>query len=177
MKIILTFAAALTFFCGASSAEAQKIRSQYTGVSEKKCKTLEEEPGMYILLECAGIGGYKLKLADVDLRQALTVASPAGKEYDLDFNTQYFAYVSSKAEWRVKKAGGKTVPVALVIRFYTQENLQNDREITAYFLAVKITADEICGVDVIKASAARARQRVRKSADESAGKSCLKKQE
>jgi hypothetical protein len=168
------FAATLILFCGAAAVAAQKIRSQYTDVSEKKCKTLEEEPAMYILLECAGVGGYKLKLADVDLRQTLTVVSPAGKEYDLDFNTQYFSYVSGKAEWRVKKAGGKTVPVALVIRFYTQENLQNDREITAYFLAVKITADEICGVDVIKASAARAKKKARLSADKSSGKSCLK---
>lgn len=176
VKIILMCAAWLILFC-AASAEAQEIRSQYTGVSEKKCRTLEEEPGMYILLECAGAGGYKLKLADVDLRQNLAVVTPAGKEYDLDFNTEYFSYVSGKAEWRVKKANGKTVPAALVIRFYTQENPRNDLDVTAYFLAVKITADEICGVDVIKASAARAHQKARQSADASSGKPCLKKRE
>lgn len=171
MRIILMFAAVI-LFCAATTP-AQKIRSRYSAVSEQKCRTLEEEPGMYVLLECTGVGGYKLKLADVDLRQTLTVITPAGKQYDLDFNTEYFSYVGEKAEWRVKKTRGKIVPVALVLRFYTQENPQNDLEVTAYFLAVKITADKICGVDVIKASAARARRKARQSADQSSRKRCL----
>ncbi|MDQ2745861.1 MAG: hypothetical protein M3T96_01205 [Acidobacteriota bacterium] len=175
MKIAWTLAAVIILFCLAPPISAQKIQSQYTDLIGKKCKTLEENPGMYILEQCPGIGGYKLKLADVDLRQSLTVVAPAGKEYDLDFDTPNFSHVGNKAEWRVKKLNGKIVPVALIVRFYIQDNPDNYKDETAYLMVMKINADEVCPVDKIKSSA-QANKKARQSADDSSGKNCLKKE-
>ncbi len=154
----------------ASSAFAQKPHSAYTSLDDKKCRTIESNTGegWYRGL-CAGVGGYRLELTEGDLRQSITVISPAKKKYELGFTriTGAFSSVGAKAEWRVK---GKT-PIALIVRFDASENPEDATKTTSYLIVSKITKTQACVTDVVKPMANQNAE-AQKLADVSQTKPC-----
>ena len=68
------------------NAFAAAIDSVYTDLAPEKCRTIEveQDPMPSSLQRCPGIGGYRLLVADDDLRQTVTVISPDGKKHPLD---------------------------------------------------------------------------------------------
>ena len=155
-------------FCVASDAQ---IKSQYTRVSEKACKTLRTDPdeGAEYEGECPGVGGYKLRLLEGDLRQSLDVLTPAKKTHQLAFwnISSAFSHIGDRVEWRVK---GKT-PIALIARFNASEDPEKPDKHTSYLVVSKITKNEICVTDVIKPSQTQ-NEEARKAADSSASRPC-----
>lgn len=166
--LIFIFIASLSF---TANAYAQKITSVYTGLDEKSCKVIEldaEGAGWYRGI-CPGVGGYRLELTEGDLRQTINVVAPDKRTYRLAFNSisSAFSYTGAKAEWRMK---GKK-PVALIVRFNANEDVENHKKVTSYLSVTKITPNEVCVVDVIKAGKDQNLQ-ARRSADNAATKPC-----
>lgn len=174
-KTVLSALILLTFSVAASS-QAKKIESIYTGLSDKACKTIEqtdEEGGSY-RGECKGVGGYKLELLEGDLRQSINVIAPNGTKSELDLWINVsgaFSSLGDKAEWRVVKAGKKTTPMALIVRFNASENVEDSSKLTSYLVVVKITKNSACVTDVVKPMANQ-NVKARDLADKSANKAC-----
>ena len=114
MKIIISIAISVIAFAGI--AEAQ-IKSVYTSTKTSACRTISSNPneaGSYEG-ECKGVGGYKIRLLEGDIRQTINIITPGKKKFELNFWGFYggFSSVGEKIEWRTK--GG--VPIALIARF------------------------------------------------------------
>ena len=154
--------------CVASDAQ---IKSIYTSVGDKSCKTLRTEPGEGTEYEgeCPGVGGYKLHLLEGDLRQSIDVITPANKTHQLGFwyISTAFSYISDRIEWRMK---GK-IPIALIARFNASEDPEDPERRTSYLVVSKITKDEICVTDVLKPSRTQNAE-ARKAADSAGSRPC-----
>lgn len=176
MKEIILFAC--VFLSSLTVISAQKMTSIYTSLSDKKCKTLEsavDEGGWYLGL-CPGVGGYKLKLSEGDLRQNITVVAPNKKDYSLEFGsnvTSAFNAVGEQAEWRVTGAGKKLKPSALIVRLNANENPEDYRVNVSYLLVIKITSDSVCITDIVAPTVANQNVRARQLANASAAKPCI----
>ena len=168
MKILLTFA--LTIIC-AGGVFAQN-KSIYTGTTEKDCKpTKESSDDGYIGL-CKGVGGYKLKLMEGDLRQTINVIAPNKKETELNLWSNVspaFSSVGEKIEWRMKGA----VPMAFIVRFNASENSEDSSKITSYLVVVKLSKSSSCITDIVKPSKTQ-NQEAQQLADSAIVKPCKK---
>lgn len=161
---------------GSTAAHAQSNQSIYTTLNTKQCKTVESNPnegGSYVGI-CPGVTGYKLQVEEGDLRQNIQVITPGGTKHTLElWNVvgSSFSSLGEKAEWRVQKQKGKTVPVALIVR-YNVANPEDSTRNTSWLAVVKITGAKICVTDKI-APKAGANEAARVAADKSANKPCL----
>jgi hypothetical protein len=159
---------------GAKAGSASGVTSVYTDLSGSNCKTmkLNEQEG-WSIVRCLGVGGYKLLVADADARQSITVVTPDNKEHELSYwqtITVRFSTLGDKAEWRVKKQGGKLIPIALIVRVNAAAS--DDGEPAKSYLAVaKITQQATCVTDRIEPGA-NANEQARRAADASATKPC-----
>ncbi|MBI3651411.1 MAG: hypothetical protein HY231_10365 [Acidobacteria bacterium] len=161
----------------ALSAAAQSPESVYTSLSSKACKTVKaDQQSEFSVQSCPGIAGYKLLLAEDDLRQSITVVAPNGKKHSLEYwsvVTSGFSTLGEKAEWRVTKGSdGKLVPIALIVRVNANETPDDEKKVTSYLAVTKITPQKICVTDKIKPGATQ-NEEARRAADASAAKSCL----
>lgn len=158
-------------------ARADALESVYTDLGEKACKTLKPsgEPEEGPTLVCGGVGGYRLKVVEGDLRQSVNVIDPKGKENSLEYwsvITGGFSMVGPKAEWRVEKNGAKVTPKALIVRVNASEDAANPNKKTSYLAVAKITPEKICVTDRIAPSADQ-NEKARSAADASTAKPCL----
>lgn len=134
-------------FVFAVGANAQ-VTSVYTSTKTNACKQLQQSDdgaGSYEG-ECPGIGGYKLRLLEGDIRQTLNVVTPAKKIQELNFWGFYggFSTIGEKVEWRVKKG----VPIALIARFNVAD-AEDSTKSTSYLMVSKIGKTESCVVDIV----------------------------
>lgn len=166
MKKIL-FALVLALLLSAFAFAQNK--SVYTSTTERACKQQEtnDEGGDYLGV-CPGVGGYKLKLIEGDLRQTLFVITPKKKEHALRFNEFYYSFsaIGDKVEWRLKRG----VPVALIAR-YNVSDVEDSEKRTSYLMVVKITKSLSCVTDVVLPGASQ-NETARKLADASSTKAC-----
>ncbi|HEX8187508.1 MAG TPA: hypothetical protein VF586_04100 [Pyrinomonadaceae bacterium] len=166
---------ALFLLCCAAPllAYAPAFESVYTDILPARCKTVEtREEGSSSVQKCPGVAGYALLVEDSDSRQSVTVVSPDGKQHPLDYwqvITTGFSTLGDKAEWRVRKEGGRVRPFALIVRVNASENPEKPEQNTPYLAVAKITAAEVCVTDKVKTN-----EEARRAADASSGKRCLK---
>lgn len=123
-------------------------KSVYTSTKTSACRTISsdaDEGGSYEG-ECNGVGGYKVRLLEGDIRQTINIITPAKKKFELNFWGFYggFSYVGEKIEWRIK---GK-VPVAMIVRFNVAGS-DDTQKSTSYLMVSKIGAKVSCVTDVI----------------------------
>jgi hypothetical protein len=174
MKTIfaLTLVTALT-----SVAQSQRIQSSYTDLSGSACRTLDVDKQTGASTQrCPGVSGYKLLVHDDDSRQSIAVVNPAGREHELNFwevITPAFSSVGEKAEWRIARTNGKTLPIALIVRVNASEDPENPKRVTSYLAVSKITSGEVCVTHKIKASST-ANDEARRAADSNSNAPCLK---
>lgn len=172
------FTLALTLFSAAITL-AQTNSSLYTPLAEKQCKTIKSvdpQSGDYEG-RCRGVAGYSLIVTEGDLRQNVTVVTPKGARHSLelwDVISSGFSSVGPRAEWRMAKQDGKPVPVALIIRYNSNDDPESPNKQSSYLAVTKITATEICVTDKIMPGA-KANEDARSAADAAANKPCLKK--
>lgn len=157
-----------------TAVSAQTNSSVYTALDGPKCRTLESttEGAGYYKGQCVGIGGYKLIIEEGDIRQNMTVITPAGKKHDLNLWTVVgsgFSNLGPRVEWRV--AGRSMKPSALIVR-YNVANPEDSSKGTSWLVVVKITPGGICVTDKI-APGANQNEQARTAADGSASKPCL----
>ncbi len=123
-------------------------KSVYTSTKTSADRTISsdaDEGGSYEG-ECNGVGGYKVRLLEGDIRQTINIITPAKKKFELNFWGFYggFSYVGEKIEWRIK---GK-VPVAMIVRFNVAGSVDTQKSIS-YLMVSKIGTKESCVTDVI----------------------------
>lgn len=154
---------------------ADRIDSVYTDIAGTACATIavDAETGA-TTRRCPGIAGYALLVEDDDARMSIVVVAPDGGQYPLEFwqvITAALSTLGEKAEWRVKRQGGKLVPIALIVR--VNASGVGDPGVTTSYLAVaRIAPQAACVIDRI-APAADMNRWARLAADAAAGKPCL----
>jgi hypothetical protein len=161
------------FFSVSGLAQTTKIESVYTDLAEKYCKTIKDD--FWYRGECPGIAGYQLELTDGDARQDLNIISPGGDKRELDFLgnvSPAFSTLGTKAEYRVRREGGKLKPIALIVRFETNENPENPYKITSYLVVIRLTNDSACITEVVKPMKDQ-NVKAREAADASADSPCF----
>jgi hypothetical protein len=176
IRTLLIVISLITVSAGTASAQGA-IQSAYTDLN-KNCKTLErnDQEAGYLLERCGGSGGYKILVESGDDRSNIQVVRPDGSKHDLNFGQiggGGFSSVGAKAEWRLKKEGGKLVPIALIIRFNVVTDSSNPEKSTSYLVVSKITPQQVCRVGEIYPGP-NANEEARRMADGSASKPCIK---
>lgn len=170
-------AAVSLILCATANASAQSNTSVYTNLSGPQCKTLSQsnrDAGSYEG-QCPGVAGYKLLVQEGDLRQNIIVVTPSGKQQSLELWSvvgSSFSSLGNKAEWRMKGAGAKASPVALIVR-YNVANPEDSTRNTSWLAVVKMSSDaaQICVTDSIPPGADQ-NVKAREAADSSASKPC-----
>lgn len=175
-QLLISISTALLLTASFNSQAATPLTSVYTSLEGFNCKILEssEEGGGWYKGSCKGLSGYNLLVMEGDLRQTITVVDPKKKQFPLELWSTVssgFSSLGAKAEWRVKKQGNKTLPVALIVRFNVSENPEKPEKTTSYLVVSKVTGNSICVTDVVK-PAANANETARKLADQAGNKAC-----
>ncbi len=167
MKIFISIL--ISVFASAGIAAAQN-KSVYTSTKTSACRTIKSNPneGGSYEGECAGVGGYKVRLSEGDIRQTLDIITPAKKKFELNFWGFYtgFSSIGEKIEWRTK--GG--VPVALIARFNVAGSEDSSKSVS-YLMVSKIGKASSCVTDVVLPGANQ-NVRARELADEASTKPC-----
>ena len=145
MKVIILLT--IFMFASAGVAAAQN-KSVYTSAKTGACRTIASNPneaGSYEG-ECPGVGGYKIRLLEGDIRQTINIITPGKKKFELNFWGFYggFSTVGEKIEWRTK-AG---VPVALIARFNVAD-IEDSSKSTSYLMVSKIGRTSSCVTDIV----------------------------
>ncbi len=159
----------LCVFLLTGSSVAQN-RSVYTSTRTDGCRTIKstaEGTGSYVG-ECRGVGGYKLRLIEGDIRQTIDIITPARKKFELNFWNYHgsFSAIGEKVEWRTKRG----VLVALIAR-YRVADPTGEKPGTSYLMISKIGRSESCVTD-IALPGSRHNEVARLLADAAKGKSC-----
>ena len=161
---------------GAAPGSAPDAESVYTDLDVKRCRTIEEEhEGYSWTKECAGVGGYRLRWLMGDERESITVVKPDGTEHPLELWSTVspaFSSLGSRAEWRVRRRGGRVEPYALVVRFNAHENPEQNKTVS-YLVVARLAPDKICVTEKIPPGP-QANQLARRAADTSAAKPCAR---
>ncbi len=145
------FAASICIFIASLAAFAQNT-SVYTSTKTSSCRTISSNPneaGSYEG-ECLGVGGYKVRLLEGDIRQTLNIVTPAKKKFELDFWGFFpsFSSIGEKIEWRTKSG----VPVALIAR-YNVADPEGVKKDISYLMVSKIGKTQSCVTDIVKPGA------------------------
>jgi hypothetical protein len=165
----LARAAMMLAICGVGSAAASekaRIKSRFTTVELKSCEVikLDTEGGAWT---CKGLGGYPVYIAEGDLRQFISFGangkSRRAATQTLKSFSSVFAPGHSRAtiEWRFRRADGRDVPYATIVRFYTASgssktkgDANNADSARGEVLVVsKVTPTEACQLALIDARA------------------------
>jgi len=167
VKDLLLTAVILLLFSGAAASQNKSV---YTSTKTGACKTIRsssEGTGSYIG-ECPGVGGYKIRLIEGDIRQTLDVVAPSRKKFELNFWNYYssFSSIGEKVEWRTKNG----VPVALIAR-YNVADPEGVKPSTSYLMIAKIGKASSCVTDIVPPGANQ-NEEARKLADTAPDKPC-----
>ncbi|MFO1464593.1 MAG: hypothetical protein U1F66_12535 [bacterium] len=166
---------ALAGSLAAPGLRAAGLESVYSDLDPKRCKNVKEAEDSFEMT-CPGVAGFRLLVLEGDLRSSVTVIDPQGKEHPLEFwsvITGGFSTLGPKAEWRVEKQGGKSLPKALIVRVNASENPEKPNVKTSYLAVAKITPQEICVTDKV-APGPKMNEEARMAADSAAARPCRK---
>ncbi len=145
-------------------------KSVYTSTKTSACRTISSNPneGGSYEGECNGVGGYKVRLLEGDIRQTMNIITPAKKKFELNFWGFFsgFSSIGEKIEWRTK-AG---VPVALIARFNVAMN-DDPRGDRSYLMVSKISKTSSCVTDYV-AAGPKQNETARELADAASSKPC-----
>lgn len=159
---------------GAAPPDAP-VENVYTDLDARRCPTIEEEHEGYSWTKaCAGVGGYQLHWLMGDERESITVVGPDGTGHPLEFWSTVspaFSSVGPRAEWRLRRRGGRAEPFALIVRLNAYENPEQNKNVS-YLVVVRLRPGKVCVTDKI-APGPQANQQARDAADRSAPKPCL----
>ncbi|WEK45276.1 MAG: hypothetical protein P0Y56_09530 [Candidatus Andeanibacterium colombiense] len=126
----------------ASPAPAPSPSRIFTYTSLENCPVLESNPDEagYYLSECKGEGGYRLQVAESDLRQTVTVIAPGGAKTALDLSAVTgggFSTLGKKVEWRGALKDGVFAPDALILRHAVVTDPEGERTVS-YLVAITL---------------------------------------
>ena len=149
---------------------AAQNKSVYTSTKTSAGKTISQSDdgdGSYEG-ECTGVGGYKVRVLEGDIRQTISIITPAKKKFELNFWGYYsgFSSIGEKIEWRTK--GG--APVALIARYNVAMN-DDPRSSRSYLMVSKIGKTSSCVVETVEPGA-KQNEQARTAADKASTMPC-----
>ncbi len=156
---------------------ADEMTSAYTPTSGKACKIVsrEKETGD-ATMRCPGVGGYSLLVIESDSRTSITVIAPDNQQLPLKFwdvVAPSFSTLGPRVEWRFLPRRGVPVPVGIIARVDTVDQIDVTRPKPLSFLAIaRIHSGKACVTGKIAAGQANANRDARKVAD-AADRDCL----
>ena len=167
MRTLLFVYMLLILFAVLTAAQNSSI---YTSTKAGSCRTIlatSEGAGSYIG-ECIGVGGYKVRLIEGDIRQTLDIVAPGKKRFELNFWHIFssFSSIGEKIEWRVKQG----IPFALIVRYNVSDPADPGRS-TSYLMVSRIGRQLSCVTDVVDPGP-RQNEIARQLADAANGKPC-----
>jgi hypothetical protein len=88
-----------------SARAATPVESAYSGLVGKICRSVEKgTEAAYSMADCGGFGGFRLLVLHDEDRASVTLATPEGKKFPLEFwdvVTPAFSDLGARAEWRI----------------------------------------------------------------------------
>jgi hypothetical protein len=154
MGLALVAGMSLSLAGGNARSATVPMRGKLTTIELKTCRPLKihRDGGSW---RCPGLPGYPVHVAEGDLRQYLGFG-PAGesrasaKQTLVPFNS-IFKGNSSRAivEWRTDRRGGRDVPYATIMRWYTSIDGVNSEVV----VVTRVTEKESCIAALIDAIA------------------------
>jgi hypothetical protein len=155
-------AAAGLAVCGttvAVASEKARIKSRFTTIELKTCEAVkvDRDGGAWT---CKGLRDYPVYVADGDQRQFISFG-PGGQSrraatQTLKAFSSIFAPKRNRAtiEWRFRRADGRDVPYATIVRFYTASSgTKGDNAKGEVLVVTKVTPTEACQLALIDAPA------------------------
>lgn len=125
----------------AAAAAEPGERFRYTRLEGcELIRSAPEEAGFFEH-ECDGVGGYRLRHSEADLRENVVVLAPGGSEHDLELSLLArgaFSTVGETAEWR-SGPGGPFDPAALILRQSVMEDPDPNIPEVSYLVVVRLT--------------------------------------
>jgi hypothetical protein len=172
---MMTCAFARPTLLAGSGQSGDAFSSEYTSLTQPFCKTQSVQvEGANSQQVCPGVHGFRLLLLDSDGRMSVTVVSPKGTRYPLDFwdkVTPHFSSVGKRAEWRIREQGAQTTPVAIILPLEISEDAET-AAVTSYLVVARIDPGKTCVVGKFKNDAG-SRIEARNAADSAAKMNCL----
>lgn len=171
MHIRLTCLTLVTMLATAGSTAANdKITSKYSALAGKSCTShIDDATTGASTTECPGIQGFRLRVSEDDERSSVSIVTPDGRTFPLnywDVVTRGFSSLAGQAEWRVANVGGEPVPIALIVRINTVDQSDPEHPKQVPLLAVaRITPDTACVTHRLNARSRNASGQAQKAAD------------
>ena len=172
---------AAAMLCHGAQAQTGRPAHVYTDIGEQACQALPKSDAdadaEYADVLCPGVAGYQLqqRIWQGDAAAELSMRAPDGRLHRLAPlapapHTGQTSYLGPRAEWRLRRAGGKARPVALIVR-NNVVHLESGR-LTSFLVVSKISPQGIC-VTAHVPPAAGANTRAAALADQAATQPCL----
>ena len=146
------------------------FKVEYTDLVETECVDSDsDEEQEWSVQECKGAGGYRLQVVEGDLQQTINVISPDGKKFELNLWSVVSnrpSTVGDRAEWRLEGKPGSMSPVALIVRYNVNADLENVDKIVSYLTVSKISPAGACVTSIVppmKSANIEARKRAAKA--------------
>ena len=125
-KALLPALATLLIFALAAPAQAA-FQSAYTDINLDECLVLNADD-FGASWACPGYRGYPLYVAEGDLRFMVSYGFGAPDAPAATQTLPPFNYLGPKIEWRLSNALGGFIPVATILRYFTQTGTEGDKE-------------------------------------------------
>lgn len=153
-----------------SASEKARIKSRFTTIELTSCAAIKigTEPSSAgpSAWSCKGLRGYPVYVAQSDLRQFISIGDNghihrAATQTLKAFNSVFTAQHSrATIEWRFRRADGRDVPYATIMRFYTSSgskrvrgNAGGDGGKGEVLVVNKVTPTDACHLALIDAHA------------------------
>jgi hypothetical protein len=160
-----------------ANPQASGFKSVFTSIKDCQSHIDSNDPNSTSYKLCPGVAGYQLILRKMGAgRKSIEVINAAQQSFPLNYQdlvTKGMFHLGQQAEWRVVESSNEATPVALVVEVHAHENLDEPDQVTTTYLAVaKISATEICVIDVVDQQDL-SRQQLQQLADDAQQRACL----
>jgi hypothetical protein len=168
MKQLLV--ASLAIVALASPAYAG-FNSAYTDIDLDECLVLDADD-FGASWSCPGYKGYPLQVSEGDLRFVLNYGFNIRDEPIFGQSLGPFNHLGPKLEWRLSNASGRWLPVATIVRYFTQ-NQETFEETNQVLVVTQLLEGQTCHIAYIDALAnPNANELARQAADKAGSFDC-----
>ena len=164
---------AMAGIIGASQPAWAGFNSAYTDINLDECLVLSADD-FGASWACPGYKGYPLQVTEGDLRFTLNYGFNVDKEPGTGQSLGPFNHLGPKLEWRLSNASGQWLPVATIVRYFTQ-NPDTLEETNQVLVVTQLVEGETCHIAYIDALAnPNANELARQAADKAGKFDCTK---
>ena len=170
MTIIRWTLPALALLAGmvASQPALAGFNSAYTDINLDECLVLDADD-FGVSWACPGYKGYPLRISEGDLRFTIAYGFNIDGEPGRSQSLGPFNHLGPKLEWRLSNASGRWLPVATIVRYFTQ-NQETLKESNEVLVVTQLLEGQTCHIAYIDALANPNANELAREAADKAGK-------